>query len=213
MISRQPAGTALPVSNNFGLKLVYSACAFRLRIVFLNRQREFSYYFKGDLMNRSSIGFLTVTLMLLGGSITFAGSPAGPQVSTDRSDIKADSAHSSADEKEVKRLSEQLAQATVKTHQAHSAYVQKTSAREAAVKSYGAKDPRAAQASKDEAAAKQEWETSIKAEQQIAAQRKAAIAKLQTANTAYSKDVHKLAKDEQGHPKPATKATSTQPKK
>jgi hypothetical protein len=163
-------------------------------------------------MNRRSVGTVTVTLMLLGGSVTFAGSPAGPQVSKDRSDIKADSAKSGADEKEVKRLSDLLAQATGKTRQAHTAYVQKTSAREAAVKSFGPKDPRAQQASKDETTAKQEWLANIKEEQQIATQRKAAIAKLHAANTGYTNDVHKLGKDEQGHPKPAAKATSTQPK-
>jgi hypothetical protein len=156
-------------------------------------------------MNRRSINIVAIALFSLG-SVVFAGSPAsrnGQQTSKDRSDIKADSSKSAADEKEVKQLNDQFNQATARSRQAHDVYLQKVKAREAAVKSYGAKDPRAEQAVKDEAAAKQEWETRMKEAQDVAAQRKAAIAKLHGADTSYSSDVHKLESDEgQGHSKP-----------
>lgn len=136
-------------------------------------------------------------------------SPNGQGVSKDRSDIKADGAQAGADEKEVKRLSDLSAQATERTSQAHEAYVQKVSARNAAMKSFGAKDARTAQASKDEAAAKQEWEARLKEQQNVAAQRKAAIEKLHTADLARNKDVHKLTSDEgQRRSKPAAPATA-----
>jgi hypothetical protein len=156
-------------------------------------------------MNRRSINIAAIALFSLA-SVSFAGSPASPnghQVSKDRSDIKADASKSAADEKEVKQLNGQFNQAAARSRQAHDVYMQKVKAREAAVKSYGAKDPRAEQAVKDEAAAKQEWETRMKEQKDIAAQRKAAIDKLHGADTSYSNDVHKLDADEgQGHSKP-----------
>jgi len=159
-------------------------------------------------MNLRNLGIVAVALVSLSGGVAFAGSPASPngqQAPKDRSAVKADAGKSTADEQEVKRLSEQLAQATSRSHQAHDAYLQKVKAREAAVKSYGAKDPRAGQAVKDEAAAKQEWEARLKEAQDIAAQRKAAIEKLHGADSSYVNDVHKMDSDEsQGHSKPTT---------
>ena len=156
-------------------------------------------------MNRKRTAVISAALMSLG-TITFAGAPAGlnGQVSKDRSDVKAEGAQSSADAKEVKRLSDLSAQATGRSRQAHEVYVQKVAAHKAAVKSFGAKDSRAEQASKDEEAAKQEWTARMKEQQDVSAQRKAAIEKLHSADVARNKDVHQLESDQsQGHPKPA----------
>jgi len=135
------------------------------------------------------------------------------QVSKDESGIKNDNAQSSADAKEVKRLTDLSNQATTKARQAHEVFLQKAAARKTAVQSYGGKDPRAQQAAKDEAAARQEWTASLKEQQQIGAQRKAAIEKLDAALGNRRKDVNQLESDEgKPHAKAAAKPKPAPPK-
>ncbi len=150
-------------------------------------------------MNRRTISIVIAALLSLGGTVILTGSPVTPygqDASKDKSAVKADGAQSAADAKEVKRLSALSGQAGDKTRQAHQVYVQKIEATKAAIKSSGGKGPAVDQARKDEAAAKTDWMARMKEQQDVDAQRKAAIGKLHDVNEARSKDVHKLDSDE-----------------
>jgi hypothetical protein len=155
-------------------------------------------------MNRKTLFMAILALM----AIAIADSPGSlnaQQSSQDRKSIQADGTTSATDAKEVKRLNDLAAQAINHTRQLHQVYLQNVGAREAAVKSHGEKDSRTQQAYKEEATAKQDWTAGIKNEQDVAAQRKAAIEKLHADSSKRTKDVDKLDSDGQ-------KRTSSAPK-
>jgi hypothetical protein len=153
-------------------------------------------------MNRQSIGKLFLAGIVAGLPVFAAAMPGAQsaQVPNDRSAIKSDRAASTADYQAAKKLTDDFNQAAARTRAAHQTYMQKVSAHTTAEKSYGGKDARTQQAEKDQAAAKQEWLAREKEQADIETQRKAAIAKLKTADTKHANDVHKLESDE-GHPK------------